>query len=192
MVPDARVREALVDGHVREMTRQEILSAMGLRIGGTCDRGIWSLAFGRLDRMTIPDKPRRQEPAFSAYGGWSAPRGGPGRLDNLARVESGGGAVPGRVRCFLSALSLGAQPGSHAVRFHSPARRTGRADFPHPALSRDHAFAHGRSLGVDPRCVKPQVPAAIRRRSARSLSTAPVFPPEPCRSRRVACRSTAL
>ena len=28
--------------------------------------------------------------------------------------------MPGRVQCFLSALSLGAQSGFHAVRYHSP------------------------------------------------------------------------
>ena len=37
------------------------------------------------------------------------------------------------------ACATGAQSDSHWVRFHSPARRTGRADFPHPALQWDHA-----------------------------------------------------
>ena len=95
-------------------------------------------------------------------------------------VESGGGAVPGRVRCFLSALSLGAQSGSHAVRFHSPARRTGRADFPHPALSPDHAFAHGRSLVVCPRRTKAAaVPQPFVGEAHVSSRPHLVLPPEP-------------
>ena len=44
--------------------------------------------------------------------------------------------------------------------FPPPVRRTGRADFPHPALSRDHAFAHGRYLVVRARHVRPHSPLA--------------------------------
>ena len=40
------------------------------------------------------------------------------------------------------------------VEFHIT-RRTGRADFPHPALSRDHDFAHGRYRVVVPRRTRP-------------------------------------
>ena len=44
----------------------------------------------------------------------------------------------------------------HAERIgHSAAHRTGRADFPHPALGRDHAFAHGRLVVRVPRRVSP-------------------------------------
>ena len=35
------------------------------------------------------------------------------------------------------------------------AHRTGRADFPHPALGRDHAFAHGKLVGRNARRVSP-------------------------------------
>ena len=39
--------------------------------------------------------------------------------------------------------------------FPVTAHRTGRADFPHPALGRDHAFAHGRLAARGPRRVSP-------------------------------------
>ena len=39
--------------------------------------------------------------------------------------------------------------------FPVAAHRTGRAVFPHPALGRDHAFAHGKLVVRGPRCVSP-------------------------------------
>ena len=49
-------------------------------------------------------------------------------------VGSGGGSV-----AFASGLSP-----APMVTFPVPAHRTVRADFPHTALGRDHAFAHGK------------------------------------------------
>ena len=37
---------------------------------------------------------------------------------------------------------------AHEPRFLAPARQIGRVDFPHPAFSWDHAFAHGRPFVV--------------------------------------------
>ena len=65
--------------------------------------------------------------------------------------------MPLGVRCvFLFRLAFAAVPSPTPIGpFPPPARRTGRADFPHPALSRDHAFAHGRYLVVRARHVRP-------------------------------------
>ena len=52
-----------------------------------------------------------------------------------------------------------AQAGASTIAAH----RTGRAVFPHPALGRDHAFAHGR-LAV--RCARRARPMSFHRRSS--------------------------
>ena len=62
--------------------------------------------------------------------------------------------------------------------FPPPAHRTGRADLPHPALSRDHAFAHGRCRVVNARRVRRISPTAIGWKIAR------IFLISPCASGR--------
>ena len=60
-------------------------------------------------------------------------------------IGSGGGSV-----AFASGLSP-----APLVTFPVPAHRTVRADFPHTALGRDHAFAHGRLAVRGARRVRP-------------------------------------
>ena len=64
--------------------------------------------------------------------------------------------------------------------------------FPHPALGRDHAFAHGRLAVRDPRCVSPY---SVHSRSSGKRTHFPdrtfCLRQSHWRSRRVACRSIA-
>ena len=63
--------------------------------------------------------------------------------DTLARVESGTGAPTVGSGGGSVAFASGLSP-APMVTFPVPAHRTVRADFPHTALGRDHAFAHGK------------------------------------------------
>ena len=71
-------------------------------------------------------------------------------------------------------------------------RTTGRAVFPHPALGRDHAFAHGR-LAV--RCARRARPMSFHRRSSEKRTYFPArtlcLRQSHWRSRLIACASTA-
>ena len=72
------------------------------------------------------------------------------------------------------------------------AHRTGRADFPHPALGRDHAFAHGKLVGRNARRVSPY---SVRSRSSGKRTYFPdrtlCLRQSHWRNRRVACWSIA-
>ena len=116
---------------------------------------------------------------------WSATR-------TLRRVDDwrGGGrrmgvAVPGGFRNAGASLPA-------VAPFPVAAHRTGQAGFPHPALGRDHAFAHGRPAVRGPRCVSPY---SIRSRSSGKRTHCPdrtlCLRQSHWRSRRVACRSIA-
>ena len=76
-------------------------------------------------------------------------------------------------------------------RFHASARQTGRADFPHPAFGRDHAFARGRLAVRFARRMSPYCP---RRRSSGNRVQFPLsalcLRHSHRRSRAVACLST--
>ena len=77
-------------------------------------------------------------------------------------VGSGGGSV-----AFASGLSP-----APLVTFPVPAHRTVRADFPHTALGRDHAFAHGGLAVRKARRVRCH-PTASCPGSARRFRTSP-------------------
>ena len=66
-----------------------------------------------------------------------------------AVAVGGGGSCSRRLSPSAGASLLAVAP------FPVAARRTGRADFPHPALGRDHAFAHGKLAVRGARCVSP-------------------------------------
>ena len=78
-----------------------------------------------------------------------------------ARLGAEAAAVDTRVESRTGAPTLGSGGSSVAfatglspapiATFPVPAHQTGRADFPHPAFGRDHAFAHGRPFVVLPR-----------------------------------------
>ena len=110
------------------------------------------------------------------------------------RVESTTGAVAvGRWGVAVSGGFRDAGASIHAMApFPVAAHRTGRADFPHPALGRDHAFAHGR-LAL--RCARWVRPRSLHRSSSGSRTNFPdrilCFRHSHRRSRWVACRSTA-
>ena len=65
--------------------------------------------------------------------------------------------------------------------------------FPHPALSRDHAFAHGRPRVVGARRARPQSFHSLSSEKRTYLPDLTLcFRQNHCRSRRVACLSTAV
>ena len=107
-------------------------------------------------------------------------------------VESRTGAPASGSGGLSVAFAPGLSPAPMAA-FPVPAHQTGRADFPHPAFGRDHAFACGRPMVLGDRRARPY--------SSRSLVSGkrtyfPVFTlclrQSHRRSRRTACRSTAL
>ena len=110
------------------------------------------------------------------------------------QVESTTGAVAvGRWGVAVSGGFRDAGASVHAMApFPVAAHRTGRADFPHPALGRDHAFAHGR-LAL--RCARWVRPRSLHRSSSGKRTNFPdrilCFRHSHRRSRWVACRSTA-
>ena len=109
-------------------------------------------------------------------------------------VESTTGAVAvGRWGVAVSGGFRDAGASIHAMApFPVAAHRTGRADFPHPALGRDHAFAHGR-LAL--RCARWVRPRSLHRSSSGKRTNFPdrilCFRHSHRRSRWVACLSTA-
>ena len=111
-----------------------------------------------------------------------------------SRVESTTGAVAlGRWGVAVAGGFRDAGASIHAMApFPVAAHRTGRADFPHPALGRDHAFAHGR-LAL--RCARWVRPRSLHRSSSGKRTNFPdrilCFRHSHRRSRWVACRSTA-
>ena len=110
------------------------------------------------------------------------------------------------VESTTGAVAVGGRGGSRSRRlspvagasipamapFPVAAHRTGHANFPHPALGRDHAFAHGRLAVRDPRCVSPY---SVHSRSSGKRTHFPdrtfCLRQSHWRSRRVACRSIA-
>ncbi len=62
-------------------------------------------------------------------------------------VESRTGAPTLGSGGYSVAFAPGLSP-APVVTFPVPAHQTGRADFPHPAFGRDHAFALGRLIAV--------------------------------------------
>ena len=110
----------------------------------------------------------------------------PGRVDDWR----GGGrrmgvAVPGGFRDAGASLPA-------VAPFPVAAHRTGRADFPQPALGRDHAFAHGKLVVRTARRVSPY---SFQSRSSGNRTNCPdrtlCLRQSHWRSRRVACRSIA-
>ena len=110
---------------------------------------------------------------------------GHGRVDDWR----GGGrrmgvAVPGGFRAGASLPAV--------APFPVAAHRTGRADFPQPALGRDHAFAHGKLVVRTARRVSPY---SFQSRSSGNRTNCPdrtlCLRQSHWRSRRVACRSIA-
>ncbi len=111
--------------------------------------------------------------------------------DRAEPVESRAGAPAVGSGGYSVAFAPGRRP-APVVTFPAPAHRTGRADLPHPALSRDHAFAHGRCRVVSARRVRPHSS------HSRRLENRTYFPDftlcfrqNHCRSRRAAYASTA-
>ena len=114
-------------------------------------------------------------------------------LRTLGRVDDwrGGGRRKGGSRSRRLSPVAGASIPAMAP-FPVAAHRTGHANFPHPALGRDHAFAHGRLAVRDPRCVSPY---SVHSRSSGKRTHFPdrtfCLRQSHWRSRRVACRSIA-
>ena len=163
-------------------------------------RPAWSLSRPRrpfgvevLQTMSLPP------PSAPTVTGWSdSCRAGfaPAEEQRLftAHVESttggGGGrrmgvAVPGGFRDAGASLPA-------VAPFPVAAHRTGRADFPQPALGRDHAFAHGKLVVRTARRVSPY---SFQSRSSGNRTNCPdrtlCLRQSHWRSRRVACRSIA-
>ena len=114
------------------------------------------------------------------------------QIRECSRVDDwrGGGrrmgvAVPGGFRDAGASLPAMAP-------FPVAAHRTGRADFPQPALGRDHAFAHGKLVVRTARRVSPY---SSQSRSSGNRTYCPertlCLRQSHWRSRRVACRSIA-
>jgi len=111
------------------------------------------------------------------------------RGPNPGRVE--GWRADRRVGGYSVAFAPGRRP-APVVTFPAPAHRTGRADLPHPALSRDHAFAHGRCRVVSARRVRPHSSHSHRWENRTYLPDFTLcFRQNHCRSRRAAYASTA-
>ena len=130
------------------------------------------------------------------------------RREGVRPVNASGSAAAaeGWVESTTGAVAVGGRGGSRSRRlspvagasipamapFPVAAHRTGRANFPHPALGRDHAFAHGRLAVRGPRCVSPY---SVHSRSSGKRTHCPdrtlCLRQSHWRSRRVACRSTA-
>ena len=149
----------------------------------------------RLQRSPAPQpdgRPRRfrvDPDDGQLAGGRSPPRVvcGRGVESTTGAVAVGDGGSCSRRLSPVAGASLRA-----VAPFPVAAHRTGRAAFPHPALGRDHAFAHGKLAVRGARCVSPysdQSRSAGKRRSfpVRTLCLRPSH----WRSRRVACRSIA-
>ena len=90
---------------------------------------------------------------------------------------------------FLIVAPAGLSPAEQAA---FAGHTTGRADFPHPALGRDHAFAHGKLAVRGPRWMSPY---SFRSRSCEKRAYFPArtlcLRQSHWRSRRVACWSIA-
>ena len=110
------------------------------------------------------------------------------------RVEERRASVEGEGSSCCRRLSHEAGASVFTIAtFPLPAHRTGRAGFPHPALGRDHAFAHGK-LAV--RCARRARPMSFHRRLSGNRTYFPArtlcLRHSHWRSRLIACASTAL